>query len=128
MDAAARVRRALRDVERDGVGGEPGHDVGLHRSLRIRVRDLPANDVCDVLLRETLVFVGGERVVEVGADRALRLRVGERVAGTALLDEERLALARVARGDATDGAAAGRDERDEENRGQCERLQQAEVT
>jgi hypothetical protein len=48
------------------------------------------------------------------------------VAGAAVLDEERLAGAGVAvRGrDPADGAAARRDERDEDNRSQCERLDQ----
>jgi hypothetical protein len=46
----------------------------------------------------------------------LRLGVGEGVAGRAFLVEELLALARVTARDTTDGTAARREKRDDQNR------------
>ena len=92
----ARLRRCRRTPPRPRVAA--GHDVGRHVDLvvarvvrrdRARVLDLGLDDALDRVLVHAVGAGGGERGVEIGADRGRRARLGQRVAGAAVVDEQR---------------------------------------
>jgi len=103
------LARDHRDVGGDRVGVRALDEVLRHR--RHGELDLVADDLLDRHLLEALLAGVGERVVEVRALVPVRAGVGQRVAAGALVEEELLALIRVAGLRDATCAAAGREQR-----------------
>ena len=91
----------------------------VENASTMRKQELMFAILKQLAIQETDII--GEGVVEVRSDRAGGARVRERVTRGAVREEERLALARVARGDPLDGATARCGDRSEQNCSESEK-------